>query len=226
MTTRITRGLLAAGIVGGAAFIIANWVQAFLRPGFDVQRDPLSLLLLGDLGWIQTINFIGTGILFVLFAIGLHGARTGIWGPRLVTGFGVGLIIAGAFHPDAALGFPPGTPAGSPTSLSWHNWLHTVGFILSFSSITAACFVAARRFRQLRMLAWARYSSTMGVVTPVLIVLGMAVMPVAGLAFAAAGTLAAAWVAALASKVLASRAQTPVRPRAEEPSTTLVQAAA
>jgi hypothetical membrane protein len=204
----LTRRLLGCGVVAGSLFITVALVQAFTRPGFDIRRHPLSLLSLGDLGWIQVADFIASGALVLAFAIGarrvLYPGRAGTWGPLLIGAFGLGLIIAGIFHPDPALGFPPGSPAGTPTTLSWHNWLHTVGFATSFISVTAACFVFARRFSALRQRAWTVYCAATGVLTPSLIVLGMAMLSAAGPAFAVAGALASFWIAAMAAKLAAS----------------------
>lgn len=206
----LTRGLLGCGVIAGSLFIIVALVQAFTRPGFDIRRHPLSLLSLGDLGWIQVTDFIASGVLVLAFAIGarrvLYPGRAGTWGPLLIGAFGLGLIIAGIFHPDPALGFPPGSPAGTPTTLSWHNWLHTVGFAVSFLSVTAACFVFARRFSALSQRPWTVYCAATGALTPVLIVLGMAVLSAAGPAFAVAGALASFWVAAMAAKLAADQA--------------------
>ncbi len=35
--------------------------QAFTCPGFDLRRDAISILSLGDLGWIQVANFVVSG---------------------------------------------------------------------------------------------------------------------------------------------------------------------
>lgn len=56
-----TRALLACGVVAGPLFIVVALIQAFTRSGFDPVRHPLSLLSLGDLGWIQITNFVVGG---------------------------------------------------------------------------------------------------------------------------------------------------------------------
>jgi hypothetical protein len=61
-----------AGIVAGPLFLVVWALQAFTRDGFDPGRHPLSLLSLGDLGWIQIANFVATGALFVACAVGLR----------------------------------------------------------------------------------------------------------------------------------------------------------
>lgn len=156
--TRTTR-LLACGIVAGPLFIAVGLVQAFTREGFDLSHHPLSLLSLGDLGWIQIANFVVTGLLFVACAAGmrrvLRPGRGGTWGPLLVGAVGVGLILAGVFVTDAGAGYPPGAPAGAPEQISWHGILHEVGFTVAFPSWTAACFVFMRRFAANKQRGWA-----------------------------------------------------------------------
>lgn len=120
-----TRALLAAGIVAGPLFLAVGLIHAFAREGFDLGRHPLSLLSLGDLGWIQIANFVVTGALFVLCAVGmrraLHPGKAGTWGPILVGGLGVGLILAGVFVTDAGAGFPARGAGGSAGAdqLAW-----------------------------------------------------------------------------------------------------------
>src|SRR4030095_3282933 len=96
---------------------LALWaLQAFTRDGFDPGRHPISLLSLGDLGWIQIANFVVTGALFVACAVGLrrvlHHGRAGTWGPRLVGALGAGLIVAGSSAPMPVPASPPARPPG------------------------------------------------------------------------------------------------------------------
>jgi hypothetical protein len=48
-----TAQLLACGIVAGPLFLAVALIQAFTRDGYDLSRHPISLLTLGELGWIQ-----------------------------------------------------------------------------------------------------------------------------------------------------------------------------
>ena len=154
-----TAQLLTAGIVAGPLFLVLWALQAFTRDGFDPGRHPISLLSLGDLGWIQIANFVVTGALFVACAVGLrrvlHPGRAGTWGPRLVGALGGGLIVAGVVVTDAGAGFPAGAPAGAP-EMSWHGALHEVGYLVVMLSWTTACFVFRRRFAVLGQRGWAR----------------------------------------------------------------------
>jgi hypothetical membrane protein len=200
-----TRQLLASGVVAGTLFIVVALVQAFTRPGFDITRHAISMLSLGDLGWIQITDFELGGAMFIAAAIGarrvLYPGRAGTWGPILLGGFGLGLIIAGIFRPDPGLGFPPGTPNTMPTSMSWHSVLHQVGFFVAFVSVTAACFVLARRFASAGEGAWTAASIAVGVGSPLLIVLGLARLVSPGVAFAIATGCVSWWFAAIAGKL-------------------------
>lgn len=146
--------LLACGIVAGPLFVGAGLVQAFTRDGFDLGRHPISLLALGDHGWIQIANFVVTGLLLIACAAGLRQVLPGpgsTWAPRLVALTGAGLVIAGVFITDAGAGFPPGAPDGAP-EMSWHGILHEAGFLITTVAWLASCFVFRRRYST----AWSR----------------------------------------------------------------------
>jgi Protein of unknown function (DUF998) len=156
--TAETRTLLACGVVAGPQFLAGSLVQAFTREGYDLGRHPISLLSLGDLGWLQVTNFVVTGALYVACAVGLRRAlRPGsgaTWGPRLVGALGVGLVCAGLFVTDAGAGYPPGAPAGAPAQISWHGLLHEAGFMVAVFSMIVGCLVFARCFAALKQPAW------------------------------------------------------------------------
>jgi Protein of unknown function (DUF998) len=163
-----TRALLAGGVVAGPLFIVVGLGQILTRDGFDPQRHPVSLLSLGDLGWIQVANFVVAGLLFAASAVGmrrvLHPGRGGTWGPLLIGLYGLGLFMGGVFVADPALGFPPGTPDGIPDQLSWHGAVHSVAPVLASLSLGAACLVSARRFATLGQRGWAGYCLATAVV--------------------------------------------------------------
>jgi Protein of unknown function (DUF998) len=208
-TTSVTRTLLGYGAVAGPCYVAVSVTQGLTRAGFDFTRHQWSLLANGGLGWIQITNFVLTGLMCVAFAAGLRRAlRPGTaatWAPRLVAAYGVGLICAGAFRADPALGFPPGTPA-SATPVSWHGILHLLAGGIGFACLIAACFVVARRFGTEGRPGWARYSR----VTGVLFLVGFGAVAsgvgnaggttgtVVTLAFVTAVVLAWTWMAAVA----------------------------
>ncbi|MGR6317497.1 DUF998 domain-containing protein [Micromonospora soli] len=145
-----TRTLLTAGAAAGPLFLGLSFAQVLTRDGFDLSRQPLSLLALGEHGWIQIGNFVLSGLLALAGAAGLRralrGGPAGTWGPALVAVLGAGLIIAGVLRADPSMGWPAGAPDGAPETMSWHSVGHGVGAMLSFGSLTIASLVFARRF--------------------------------------------------------------------------------
>jgi hypothetical protein len=203
-TAPATRTLLGYGVIAGPLYVAVSLAQALTRDGFDLTRHQWSLLANGDLGWIQITNLLVTGVMVVALAVGLARAlRPGTgatWAPRLVAGYGIGMIAAGVFRADPALGFPAGTPEG-PGEVSWHGMLHLVCAGIGFVCLVAACLVMARRFAAERRRGWAAFSRATGV----LFLAGFAAMAGsagatwANLAFVGSVLLGFAWLSATAA---------------------------
>jgi hypothetical membrane protein len=144
----LERGLVSCGALAGPLFLAAAIVQGLIRPGFDLDHQPISFLSVGRLGWVQQSNFVLAGLLMIAFAIGVRRVCGGLSSRRLAPialgGLGIGLIIAGVFAPDPGFGYPPGTPDGPPKHLTYHSTLHGLGFTLSFICFAVACIVFAR----------------------------------------------------------------------------------
>jgi hypothetical protein len=174
----LARLALAAGVLVAPIFYLTVFIQAATRDGYSLNRAPLSLLSLGDEGWIQITNFIVCGLLALVSSFGfravLAGHRGGIWSPLLVAIYGLGLVIAGVWHPDPDAGFPPGAPLHSTAPMSNHNIVHLVGFVLVNASLIASCFVFARVFRGLGQRGWSTYGLTSAVVGILLVAAGLA----------------------------------------------------
>ena len=204
-----TRLLLVCGVVAGPLFIGVSLIQALTRQGFDLTRHAISLLLLGNLGWIQFTNFLGTGLLAVAAAIGmwrlLHPGQGGTWGSLLVGVYGVGLITAGVFTPDPQFGFPPGSPEGISSAGSGHATLHYLAFFALVLSLVAACFVFARRFASLRQWGWVAYCVATGLGAPALLILGIGLSSSAsgGLPLLGVATTTSAWLTIVSMQLLA-----------------------
>lgn len=195
-----TRRLLVAGVSGGPLFYGLVVAQLFWRPGFNVVRHPLSLLSLGDGGWVQRAAFVIAGLLVIAGAAGLRRpllARFGrAWGAALIGIFGAGTSLAGVFPPDAAFGFPPGTPAGAPATMTTHSMLHGICFDSAFLCVIIATFIFGAAYRRVGR-GFATVSFCCGIALPVLIVAGMAAPAVMGAFFFVAGAIAFGWTSAL-----------------------------
>lgn len=150
--TSSTRTLLTCGIFAGPVFVLTGLLQGLTREGFDLTRHPASVLANGALGWVQVTNFVVTGLLTLAAAAGIRRVLPGRWGPRLLAVYGVSLICAGVFRADPQDGFPVGTPAGPPSSVSWHGLLHFACGGVGFLALVAACFAIGSHLTPAR--AW------------------------------------------------------------------------
>src|SRR5436189_6149460 len=123
----VTRILLIGGVVGPLLFIVAFLIEGATRTGYSAWRNFVSQLSTGDQGWVQIANFIVCGVLVLGFALVLRptlGPGEGMTlGPALLAVFGLGLLIAGIFVTDPALGYPPGTPIIRTV----HGVIHGIG---------------------------------------------------------------------------------------------------
>lgn len=179
-------------------------VQAATREGCDLTRHPLSLLALGDGGWVQVADFVLSGALVTAAAAGMRRVpEAGTWGPRLVAVFGAGLVLAGVFATDAGSGFPAGAPEGAPQT-SWHGILHEVGFGVAVLGWTAACAVFTRRFAARRR--WGRAAATAGSALATFAVIGWPDPDSFSVRVVVASAIQFAVVAALSADLLGRRA--------------------
>ena len=162
-----TKLLLSGSVLAGPIYIIVGIAQVLTRDGFDITRHPLSMMSLGNLGWIQIANFIITGLLVIGGAIGLR--RVAQADKRLKRGalllgiYGLGVLGGGIFVTDPALGFPPGTPDTYPQTMSWHGLLHFIFGQIGFLALIVASFVYARYFAKSGLSGWAIFSAFTGI---------------------------------------------------------------
>jgi hypothetical protein len=195
---QLTRLLLTCGMIAGPLYIIVGVAQILTREGFDVTRHPLSMMSLGDLGWIQIANFIVSGLLVVLGAVGLLRAVKGSnrWGfaSALLLLYGLGVIGGGVFLPDPSLGFPPGTPNTYPETMTSHALLHFVFGQLGFLALIIASFIFASYFASAGQRGWAAFSAFTGVFFLASIVTGVATMGAAWTLIALYLAVALAWI--------------------------------
>jgi hypothetical protein len=159
-----TRRLLVGGVLAGPLYLVVGLAQAVLRDGFDLMRHPLSVLANGPSGWVQTANFVISGLLVVGAAVAISRAVR----PRpvalsmFVAAFGAGMLVAAIFPADPVDGFPPGTPEGPPTSITTAGLIHFAAAALAFVSLGISCFLGARAMARLNARALMRLSLLSG----------------------------------------------------------------
>lgn len=141
----VTRSLLGYGVIAGPFYLVVGLVQAFVRDGFDLMRHPLSVLANGPGGWVQTANFVLTGLMVIAAAVGI--ARVLVPKSRatsiFLALFGVSMLVAAVFPADPVDGFPIGTPEGFPTTISTTGLVHFIAGAIGFTALGISCFCAA-----------------------------------------------------------------------------------
>lgn len=159
-----TRSLLRLGMIVGPFYLAVGLIQAVVRDGFDLARHALSHLANGPGGWIQTANFVLSGLMVLAAAVGFGRvlgptSRAVSW---FLGGFGASMIVAAVFPADPADGFPVGTPMGFPTSISTPGLVHFVAGALGFACLAVSCFFAAWTMSRRNTPTFARLSLLCG----------------------------------------------------------------
>lgn len=218
-STRIedqTRLWLMCGALAGPLFSIAWFIEGLNRDNYDPRRHPISALSLGEFGWTQIVNFIVTGLLTLVLALGLSRAlqfgRGKTWIPILITIVGIGFLGTGLFATDPLNGYPPGTPPMllPPTLV---GSLHVV-FASFIFGLPIACFVMARRFDDQGERRWSTYSKSTAVAFIIVYLIAMAgflqlpgVVNYAGLLQRISVIIGLTWMALLSLHLLNSPAK-------------------
>lgn len=82
--TYLQTALLCSGVAGGVLFSTVYFCFGVISPNYYMIHEPISKLQLQSYGWIQSLNYIISGLLICAFAIALR--------KELVSGFGSVLI--------------------------------------------------------------------------------------------------------------------------------------
>src|SRR5829696_4130173 len=140
----VTRSLLGWGVVAGPFYVVVGLALAVTRPGFDLTRHPLSVLMLGGHGWMQRANLVLSAVMVLAAAYGmlrtLRNGR-GLAMATLTGVYGVCLVLSAVFPPDPMSGFPAGSRGGTVTT---GGILHLAFGAVGFLALAAATFAYAR----------------------------------------------------------------------------------
>lgn len=138
-----------AGIVGPLFFMVVLLIDGWLTPGYSAMTEVVSFLEVGSTGWIQCLNFVLTGLLFILFASGffqwMRSQSSSGWlsvTTVLIALSGVGMIMAGLILPEA--------PGATQITVRWI--LHTIAFSMVFLPLGLACLFVGGKF--IRTAGW------------------------------------------------------------------------
>ena len=156
---RSSVSFLWAGVAAPIVFTTVYIVDGATRIGYEPLRHQVSLLALGDRGWLMTVNFLVTGVLLLVFAAGvrlwLRDGPGAVATPVAIAVAAVGVLLAGLFPTQPLFGYPPGTPEGMATDVTPASVAHVLGaFMFIFGLIAAALAFAVRSWRG-GSLAWA-----------------------------------------------------------------------
>ncbi|OKJ31488.1 DUF998 domain-containing protein [Streptomyces sp. CB01580] len=195
----MARLALVGGVAAGPLFLAAGIVQGLVRDGFDFTRNAISQLALGEAGWIQTVNFLLTGALLIVGAVGLRrtlrGGTGGAWGPVLVGVFGASFWAAALFSADAGAGFPAGAP--DTAAMSAHGAVHMLAGMLGYLALCCAFVVLARPLAARGHRGWAVASR----LVPVAVLAGFGASSVAVVAFTAGAGTGLLWLTAVTARL-------------------------
>ena len=159
-----SRASLKMGAAAGPFYVSIGLAQILIRPGFDMTRHPLSMMVNGDLGWMQITNFIVTAVLLMAGAIGLLRIEAGR-GLRisavLIFVYGLSLAGAGLFKADPGAGFPPGTP--EVATISTQGLMHFALGGVGYLAFIAAALTRAVVYFKAGRTRWGWFAAITGI---------------------------------------------------------------
>ncbi|WBB58536.1 DUF998 domain-containing protein [Streptomyces sp. WMMC500] len=186
------RWLLWCGVAGSASFILLFLINDVVKPDYDPVRDAVSEAQIGSGGWLQSVNFIVSGLLITASSVAISQA-VNRWTGVLVGLVGAGLALAGVFVSDPV-----------PTDhATWHGMIHNVVGTISSAALIAACFVAARWQATPR---WRWYSLVAGVAMPVTFVVATGATETLGIWQRLTNVIGWTWLIVLALRAMRASA--------------------
>jgi hypothetical membrane protein len=155
--------------VGSILFVLVFIIDGFLRPGYSPIQQMVSDLGIGQNAWILNTDLAVFGLLCMLYVIGFYQAmRKSIGGGMLKASTSL-LLLAGAGIVNDGF-FTESNPADPTATL--HDALHSLGFLVAFSSLIIALFIIGLQLRKDRIWrGYAWYTMLTSLVTLLLIIL-------------------------------------------------------
>jgi len=131
-------------MIGPLLFVAIFTLESWFRPGYNQLEMYISLLSLGSRGWIQIVNFIIFGALFLVFSYGVAAEfrviKASPVGPILFIIIAICLFFSGPFVTDPT--------AILLDQMSWHGIIHSILGAIVFSLSPVSCFIFLRHFRK------------------------------------------------------------------------------
>jgi magnesium-transporting ATPase (P-type) len=132
-----------AGIFGTVLFVTIFTAEGWLRAEYNPRSMYVSELALGPRGWIQSINFMLLGLMFIVYTSGIavefRKSKKILVGPVLLFIIGASFLLSGFFTMDPVSTLPEQT--------TLHGRLHDLFGALVFTLAPISCFVFLRCFR-------------------------------------------------------------------------------
>lgn len=181
--------MLGAGLAAAILFIVVTLVEICLRPGFSIEQHTISMLSLGDRGWLMVATFVICGILTLVFAVAvwqLSGARLAA---GLLMVFGACCVLAGFFPTRGAQGFPLGTARNRLPDMDFSANLHLIIVSIGFGALILACLVLSTHYWRQREASLASGLLALGLIMPAIIIMGIEQCIPRNVAFYGAGVL-------------------------------------
>lgn len=127
-------------LAGPALFLLVAFTFGLVKPKYRPLHNTMSELALGRYGYVQTVNFIVSGLLITLLGLRLTAAHVHLYGSLAVVVLGVILLLSAVFRTD------PITANGSTTRGKIHNGLFLIGiagiisgqFVTGFTNLGSA----------------------------------------------------------------------------------------
>jgi len=144
-----------AGIIAPIFFVVLVAIESLLRPGYSQISDEISFLGVGQYEILQNLNFIFTGMLSIIFGLGVGKALSTVQGITKVKLTTISLVIFGLGVIFAGIMLLLASPYPENSSLAVeYFYLHTFASLLAFVAIITAQFLTWTALRNSNRREW------------------------------------------------------------------------